>query len=155
VLESFDSGKATLTEWLQRHALLAGERRTGRTFVWHRHDKVVVAYYTLAAHTVEADDVSRSIAHGGPSRIPAVLLARLALDRSLHGTGRGGALLSDALSRALDASRTVAARLVVVDAIDEEAEAFYRHFKFKQTPVGGRLVMKMSDVEATYSGLRH
>jgi GNAT superfamily N-acetyltransferase len=114
--------------------------------VWHRHDKVVVAYYTLAAHAIEAEEVPRSIARGGPSRIPAILLARLALDQSLHGSGRGGALLSDAVSRALEASQTVAARLVVVDAIDEDAAAFYRHFGFKETPVNERLVMKMSDV---------
>jgi GNAT superfamily N-acetyltransferase len=117
--------------------------------VWHRYDNVVVAYDTLAAHAVEADQIPKSIARGGPSRIPAILLARLALDQSLQKTGRGGVLLSDALARALDASRLVAARLVVVDAINDEAEAFYRHFKFKATPVHHRLVLKMSDVAAT------
>jgi hypothetical protein len=59
-------------------------------------------------------------------------------------------LLADALGRAFIASQTVAARLVVVDAIDDHASDFYRHFGFKETPVGGRLVMKMSDVAATY-----
>ena len=119
--------------------------------MWHRQGKIVVAYYTLAAHAVEAEEVSRSIAHGSRSRIPAVLLARLALHQDLHGSGRGGVLLADALGRALEASRTVAARLVVVDAIDEDAAAFYRHFGFKNTPVSGRLVIKMSDVAATQS----
>ena len=37
----------------------------------------------------------------------------------------GGVLLVDALARVVVASRTVAARFVVVDAVDDRAAAFY------------------------------
>jgi GNAT superfamily N-acetyltransferase len=80
-----------------------------------------------------------------------VLLARLALDQSLQGHGLGGALLADALERIVAAIETVAARFVVVDAIDDTAAAFYAHHGFRQVPETRRLVQKVSDVEAALS----
>jgi len=78
-----------------------------------------------------------------------VLLARLALDRSLQGQGLGGELLLDALSRAVQASEIAAARLMVVDAIDDRAAAFYEHHGFVAVPGNRqRLVQKMSDIAA-------
>jgi GNAT superfamily N-acetyltransferase len=78
-----------------------------------------------------------------------VLLARIALDRSLQGQGLGGELLVDALSRAVQASDVAAARLVVVDAIDEAAAAFYEHHGFVAVPGNRqRLVQKVNDIAA-------
>jgi hypothetical protein len=36
----------------------------------------------------------------------------------------------------------------VVDAIDDNAERFYQHFGFTATPRPGRMVRKVSDIEA-------
>jgi hypothetical protein len=44
--------------------------------------------------------------------------------RTLHGQGHGGALLADALTRFVAATTVLAARFVVVDAIDEPAALF-------------------------------
>jgi GNAT superfamily N-acetyltransferase len=80
-----------------------------------------------------------------------VLLARLALDRPLHGQGLGGELLLDALSRAVQAS-DAAARLVIVDAIDEAAVAPREHHGFTAVPGNRqRLVQKVSDIAAALS----
>jgi GNAT superfamily N-acetyltransferase len=148
-LEQFSSGKDALDIWLQRHARHAQSMRTARTFVWHTGDQVVVAYFSLAAHLVVRADLPPKLGRGAPDAIPAVLLARLALDRSLHGQGLGGELLLDALSRAVQASEVAAARLVVVDAIDEAAVAFYQHHGFTAVPGNRqRLVQKISDIVA-------
>ena len=48
-------------------------------------------------------------------------------DRELHGRGLGSQVLASALTRAAVAARGVGGRLVVADAIDEAAAAFYRH----------------------------
>lgn len=145
----FDSGNVDLDRWLRDHALHAGAMNTGRTFVWHSGDGVVVAYFTLAAHLVARESLTKRIGRGSPNVIPAILLARLALDRSLQGQGLGAELLWDALSRALAANRQVAARLVVVDAIDERAASFYEHFGFEPIPGNPtRLVQKVSSIEA-------
>ena len=122
---------------------------TGRTFVWHSGDGVVVAYYTLAAHLVARESLTTRIGRGSPKVIPAILLARLALHGSLQGQGLGAELLWDALSRAVAANRQAAARLVVVDAVDERAASFYEHIGFEPIPGNPtRLVQKMSSIEA-------
>lgn len=151
-LSQFDSGRADLDRWLRDFARHAQANRTGRTFVWHAGDGVVVAYYTLAAHEVAKTELPPRVGRGGPNRVPAALLARLALDRGLQGQRLGAQLLVDALARIIEASRRVAVRVVVVDAIDEEAAAFYRHFGFAAVPDNPhRLYQKMSDIEAAHS----
>ncbi|MGH8980751.1 MAG: GNAT family N-acetyltransferase [Acidimicrobiales bacterium] len=151
-LAGFSSGKEPLDAWLQRSAHHAEAANTGRTFVWVEPTSLeVVAYFTLAAHLVRREETPKSVGHGSPDAIPAVLLARLALDRSLQGCGLGGQLLLDALERAIEASERAAARLVVVDAIDESAAAFYRRFGFRPCPDPRRFVRKTSDIAA---GLR-
>jgi len=123
--------------------------RTAKTFVWHAGDGIVVAYFSLAAHLVVRDAVPRKIAHGAPEAIPAILLARLALDRRLQGRGLGGELLWDASARAVEASELAAARVMVVDAIDDRASHFYEHYGFIRVPGNeNRLIQKMSDVAA-------
>lgn len=93
------------------------------------------------------------IGRGGPEQIPAVILARLALDRRLHGKGLGARLLVDALTRIVGASKEVAFRLVVVDAIDEEAAAFYEKYGFRRVPGDRRLVRKVGDIERDLTDL--
>jgi predicted N-acetyltransferase YhbS len=153
-LGGFSCGVDTLDGWLTGHALHAQSMRTAQTFVWHGDDNTVVAYVSLAAHLVIRADLPKRVGRGSPESIPAVLLARLALDTSLHGEGVGGELLWDALSRARSAADTVAARLVVVDAISPQAAAFYEHHGFTQIPDNpNRLVQKMSDIAAAIDDL--
>jgi len=145
----FDSGNVDLDRWLRDHALHARAMNTGRTFVWHSGEGVVVAYFTLAAHLMARESLTKRTGRGSPDVIPAILLARLTLDGSLQGQGFGGELLWDALTRAVAANRQAAARLVVVDAIDERAASFYEHFGFEPIPGNPRrLVQKMSSIEA-------
>jgi GNAT superfamily N-acetyltransferase len=153
LLEQFSCGNPALDAWLQEHARHAQSMRTARTFVWHTGDQLVVAYFSLAAHVIVRADLPPRIGRGAPDAIPAVLLARLALDQSLHGQGLGGELLIDALSRAVKASEVAAARLVVVDAIDEAAASFYEHHGFIAVPGNRqRLVQKIGDIAAALGG---
>jgi GNAT superfamily N-acetyltransferase len=152
-LDAFHSGSDALENWLTRSARQAQAMRTARTFVWHDGDGVVVAYFSLAAHLVLRADVPKRVGRGSPASIPAILLARLALARALHGQGLGGELLWDALSRAVAASDVVAARVVVVDAIDEAAACFYEHHGFTHVPKNRhRLIQKVSDIAAALKG---
>jgi GNAT superfamily N-acetyltransferase len=150
-VEAFDCGQPTLTAWLTRHASIAQAKRTARVFVWTEEgDTAVLAYFTLSAHEIVAADLPRRLARGMPERIPAVLLGKLALDRRLHGQGLGGHLLFDAYQRVLAATRTVAARYLVVDAVDDEAARFYEHYGFIRSPAkpSMRMVRKISDIQA-------
>ena len=67
----------------------------------------------------------------------------------MHGQGCGAQLLRDALDKVVRAAEIGGGRLVVVDAMDDEAFEFYEHFDV--IPVKnrrGRLVMKMSTAAA-------
>jgi GNAT superfamily N-acetyltransferase len=152
--DSFDSGEPTLDEWLRQHAAGADARRTARTFVWTDTSGTgdgperVIAYYSLTGHRLVRNDLPRKIGRGSPDEIPAVLLARLAVDRSAQGAGTGGAVLADALSRVVEATSIVAARFVVVDALHERAATFYEHHGFTRIPDTLRLIQKISDIAA-------
>ncbi|HEY3013680.1 MAG TPA: GNAT family N-acetyltransferase [Nocardioides sp.] len=146
-LDTLDSGEPDLDRWLREHAAGAEARRVARTFVWCREDgDDVVGYYSLTGHRLIRDQLPRSVGHGSPAEVPAVLLARLALHRDLHGQGLGGVLLWDALSRVVAATRLVAARFVVVDALHDRAAGFYEHHGFGRIPGTTRLIQKLSDI---------
>jgi predicted GNAT family N-acyltransferase len=62
--------------------------------------------------------------------LPVPLIGRLAVHEQLKGQGCGELLLMDALHRCLTHAADIAAMAVVVDAKDDAAAAFYRHFSF-------------------------
>jgi predicted GNAT family N-acyltransferase len=146
-VEEFTCGEPSLDAWLRCQAAPATARHTARTWVWVE-DGVVVGYYALAAHKVAREQVPSRIGRGGPVEIPAVLLARLALATSLRGQGLGEVLVVDALGRIVDATQTVAARLVVVDALHERVAQFYEALGFRRIPDSLLLVQKIADIEA-------
>ncbi|MGC9221175.1 MAG: GNAT family N-acetyltransferase [Solirubrobacteraceae bacterium] len=147
-LTEFACGDQTLDRWLLGSALTADAMGTARTYVWSENN-VVIGYFSLCPHEVRRDELPSKLSHGAAHSIPAILLARLALDRRLHGQGLGASLLFDALTRASDAIEMAGGRLIVVDAIDEPARRFYEHHGFRAAPTRPpRLFRKASDVAA-------
>ncbi|CAN5688403.1 hypothetical protein BH10CYA1_BH10CYA1_03930 [soil metagenome] len=72
---------------------------------------------------------------GAYSAIPVIILARLAVDRSMQGKGLGNkGLLKDALYRAYSASQLAGLRAFVVHAKNDEAKAFYEQHDFELLP---------------------
>lgn len=132
--------------WLRENAEPAARRQTATTWVWIG-DGRVVGYYSLSAHKVARGEVPGKVGRGGPVEIPAVMIGKLALDASRHGRGLGAVLLADALTRILAATRIVAARVVVVDALDESVAPFYEHYGFTRIPGSLRLVRRIRSIE--------
>lgn len=147
VLVGFDCGKESLNGWLVEHARRADSSGIAHVYVWTRPgEPKVCAYFAICpTEVVRKDDGVPGSMAGGYSRIPGYLIARLAIDASLRGHGYGEQLLLDALGKAVAASEIGGGRLIVVDAIDGEAQSFYEHYHF--VPVRSRerrLVMKVS-----------
>ncbi|WP_211338714.1 GNAT family N-acetyltransferase [Georgenia muralis] len=106
----------------------------------------VRAYYAVAPTQLNREDgLSRSMSAGYTS-VPAYLVARLAVDLELQGRGLGAELLLDALELIVEAAELGGGRLVVVDAIDEMARAFYEHHGFTRIGGSDRLVIKVATV---------
>lgn len=129
-------GESSLDRWLQHSAAAEAAKEVSSTFVWTPPGSgEVVAYYSLLAHAVTRGDLPSRLGRGVADPVPAALIGKLALHQQLHGQGLGGQLLRDALERLVVASRSGPAfRVVVVDAIDEQAARFYGHFGFKPAP---------------------
>lgn len=147
---AFVSGNDELDSWLQRHGLAAQQMDSARTFVLTRANRIV-GYFSLTMGSVLRADAPAKLVRGSPAYpVGMVLLARLAVDVSEQGAGLGGLLLSEALRKAVDAGEAAAARLVVVDAVDDDAVAFYRHHGFIVAPGHDyRLYRRTKDIRAS------
>ncbi|MGH8925318.1 MAG: GNAT family N-acetyltransferase [Acidimicrobiia bacterium] len=149
-LTAFESGSEELDDWLGRHGLAAQEMDTARTFLLIRSRRVV-GYFSLTMGSVLREEAPARLVRGMPAYpVGMVLLARLAADRRHQGRGFGALLLTEALRKALAAGESAAARLVVVDAIDEQAADFYRHHGFIIAPEHRhRLYRRIKDIKAS------
>jgi predicted N-acetyltransferase YhbS len=149
-LSEFDSGNDELDGWLDRHALAAQQMDSARTFVLTRN-ALVVGYFSLTMGSVLRADAPAKLVRGLPAYpVGMVLLARLAVDHREQGKGMGALLLAEALRKSVAAGEAVAARLVVVDAIDDAAVRFYERFGFIAAPGHpDRLYRRMKDISAS------
>ncbi len=146
----FDCGSEQLNAWLVRHALASHRADIARTFVV-LDGTTVAGYVSLTTGSARHDEVPKRFARGMPRhRIPTILVARLAVDSGFQGQQLGTRLLAEALRRAVAASDAAAARVVVVDAIDERAAGFYRRRGFIESPENPlRLFRKIADIRRT------
>jgi predicted N-acetyltransferase YhbS len=146
----FASGNNELDGWLHRNALAAQHMDSARTFVVTDGGRVV-GYFSLTMASVLRHDAPARLVRGLPGYpIGAVLLARLAVNRSDQGRGLGALLLAEALRKAVAAGEHAAARLVIVDAIDDQAVAFYRRHGFTAAPEQElRLYRRTKDIRAS------
>ena len=130
---AFDCGSAALDRYLQQQARQDAEKGVAAPFVLTIPPALrVLGYYTLSASLVNASELPDTLAKKLPRypQLPVTLLGRLAVDQNMRGKGIGQFLLLDALRRSLEAAVNIAAMAVLVDAKDEAAQAFYRHFSF-------------------------
>ena len=136
MLDGFDCGVESLNIWLVEHARQAAAAGSARTFVTiDSKQERVSGYYALAAAAVAPEQATERARKGQPRHpIPAVLLARLAVDASVQGRGVGVWLLQDAMRRALSASDAVGMRVLLVHALDDNARGFYERWGFEPSP---------------------
>ena len=141
-LTEFDCGKRSLTDWLQRYALQSQAGDSARTYVLHR-DMRVVGYYSICPSSISREASLARIIRGlgRYDRIPAILIARLALDTSEHGQQLGAALLKYALLQAIEGAEAIGGRVIMVHALDADAQSFYEYFGFESSPAAERTLM--------------
>jgi Predicted acetyltransferase len=143
VLEGFDCGKAPLNHWLLRRAIANQHSGASRTWVVTEAGDRVVAYYASATASIIRAAATRRAARNEPEDIPAVLLARMAVDVEHHGQGLGAALLKHFVLKALEVAGLVGVRVLLVHAQDEEAKSFYLHYDFEPSPVDDLTLMRV------------
>ena len=76
-----------------------------------------------------------------PEPIPVAILGRLAVHRDWSGRGLGADLLKDAVLRATRLAGELGIRALVCHAMSAEAQRFYLHHAFVESPIEPMTVM--------------
>lgn len=129
--KAFSCGVYALDRYLKEQAGQDIKRRAAMCYVAHEPESDSIAgYYTLSAGDMALKDMPEDIAKRLPRYpvIPIARVGRLAIAKEFQGQRLGAAMVWDAANRALRAEMGVFA--LAVDAKDEQAAAFYRHFGF-------------------------
>lgn len=153
--DCFRCGVASLDIWLVEHAPGADAVGSARTYVVVDEEQGrVVGYYALTVASLERDEATGRASRGMPRHpIPAMLLARLAVDESAQGEGVGATLLADAMQRTLLVAEETGIRLLLVHAVNNEAKSFYLHFGFEPSPSDPmNLQLLVKDIRVTVEG---
>lgn len=138
---SFSCGVRRIDEYL-RSGVALQENNLARLFVaLDRETRAkVIGYYAFHNMHIAADTVPLPL--GGKLRrdsvVGAVYLVMFAVDRKYQGKGVGRALFAHALRKAQRVSVDTGVWAVVLDALDDRAERFYRYFGFDTLVSGTR-----------------
>jgi predicted N-acetyltransferase YhbS len=150
-IQEFNSGEASLDDWLRRRARANQASGASRTYVVCEQ-KRVVAYYALASGAVTVESASGRLRRNMPDPVPVAVLGRLAVDHGWQGKGLGRALFRDAAHRVMNAADAIGIRGIVVHAISEEAKKFYLALGFDPSPREPMMLMvTLADVRAVLS----
>lgn len=128
---TFACGVTELDRYFHQQVTQDIRRRVTSCFVAVAAESgAIVGYYTLASAGIPVSELPADIVRRLPRypMLPAVRIGRLAVDGAFRGRGVGGLLLMDAAARAHRADQANYALLV--DAKDDKAAAFYRHYGF-------------------------
>jgi GNAT superfamily N-acetyltransferase len=154
-VKSFESNTPALNQWLQTVARQHQEKSLSKTFVLVDDDNpdTIIGFYALAIRGMTAKEaLPADIAKKFPSKVPGYTIARLAVAGSAAGKGLGGELLVDAMCRAKQVSEQAGGPFLFVDAKDDEAAGFYKHFGFVPLPDDPlTLVIPMSTIDRDFA----
>lgn len=145
--KQFTCGVEALDNYLRQSASQDVKRKSAAVFVMVPEDepKRIAGFYTLCATSVELSGLPKEVTKRLPRypQVPGILIGRLARDENFPGVG--SLLLADALSRCVRSAEEIAATLIVVDAKNEAAVAFYQKFGFHLLPrLKARLFLPMA-----------
>jgi GNAT superfamily N-acetyltransferase len=144
LLEGFDCGSRALNDWLVQRALRNQSSGTSRTWVVvERATGHIVAFYASSTASILRSAAPKRMGRNQPEEMPAILLARIAVDSRHQGQGLGAALLKHFMLKAMEVSQSVGVRVLLIHAKDENAKNFYEHYGFVESPLDPLVMMML------------
>jgi predicted N-acetyltransferase YhbS len=129
--KGFNCENPSLNDYLHQFARQNDKHNIAKTFVAVDDKSNVYGYFCLSATSIEFEELTDELSRQLPGYpVPACLIGKLAVDVNHKGKGLGARLLVEAFQQILTASEAMAVKAIVVDAIDEQAKHFYKHFGF-------------------------
>ena len=149
-INNFDSNDFELDEWLKKYAFQAKMSGSAQTFTISDDDQVI-GFYSLTVGQIDVSEASERIKKGmGSYPIPVVILARLAVHYAYQQRGLGKGMLQDAILKILQIAEQAGIRAILVHAINEKAENFYKRFGFEPSPIReNQLLLLLKDAKKT------
>ena len=146
----FTCGVESLDQYFRAYASQDARRKTNGVFVLTAlsESKDVLGYYTLCATGLPQGDIPVAARKHIPRYplVSATLVGRLAVATAHQGRGLGALLLADAAERAYASASSVGSSMLVVDAINERAAAFYEANGFVRLTDSLRLLLPMTTI---------
>ena len=133
---AFSCGVPALDNFLKRYAAQNQDSGDSTTHVLVDSDNLanILGFVSLSTAELEFEELSADDLRRFPHYpVSALRIGRLAVSLQARGKGCGGALLGFAVRQALKVRDIAGVRILLVDAKDEEAENFYKHFGFTAT----------------------
>lgn len=132
-LHPFSCGEPELDDWLTKYAGQSEKKDNVRTTLLldERLDRIA-GYYSIRTCELSAADATSADGRTRRYPVPAMLLARLAVDSDYQGHGAGRLLLFDALQKLLAAADSIGFEVIVVHALHEDAACFYLKHGFRR-----------------------
>lgn len=150
VKDEFDCGEAVLNDWLKKRALKNESSGASRTFVVCQVNKVV-GFYVLATGSVMHQHAPSKVRRNMPEPIPVMILGRLAVSKDVQSVGLGRGLLRDAILRTLGVSKQAGIKALLVHALSDAANKFYRQCGFIESPLDPMVLMiTLKDAEQQF-----
>jgi GNAT superfamily N-acetyltransferase len=148
--DGFTCGVGSLDVYLKTQASQDMRRKANAVFVLVPEDRSnrIAGYFTLCAFGLAPGAIPEAARKHLPRYplVSATLLGRLAVSADMQGHGLGSMLLAKALGTAYENADVVGSSMAVVDALDEQAAAFYAAHGFVRLPESLRLVLPMRTI---------
>lgn len=129
-LKKFDCEVEALNDFLSQYALKNDELGIGKTFVALYENNQIAGYFTLATAQVAYQEIPDGFRGKLPKYpIPALRIARLAVNKDLKGKGIGKWLLVQAFTKAVHVADVTGLYFIIVDA-KETSKSFYEYYGF-------------------------
>lgn len=148
--QAFASGEAGLDQYFRNQAGQDARRKANGVFVLtaRARNTEVLGYYTLCASALATGDVPEQVRRHLPRYplVSATLLGRLAVQLNFQGHGLGALLLADGVKRSFASADTVGSSMLVVDALNDAAVAFYLKHGFIRLLDTQRLILPMRTI---------
>ncbi len=144
--EAFDCGEPTLNVFLSRYARQSEEQNTARTWVaLDKPNKKIVGYVSISNTSIEKQDAASAV-RSYVNPIPALLIARLAVDQTYKRQGWGEEILLGAFQKAKEINEISAIQAVVVDTLNANAEAFYKVYGFVKIGDTNKMIISTKEL---------
>lgn len=129
----FQCGSEPLNDYIRRYASQDVRRNIARVFIAtpENDPRQLSGFFTLSAGSVSCSSLPASLARKLPHYpVPVALIGRLGVDKKFQGKGLGSILLADTCQKVSQASTVLAMAGIIIDAKNDDAISFYKHFGF-------------------------